>query len=205
MKPELTPHFSAVTLTRELAEQHIGMLTTLANQIPQVNYAAEDILAEQKGDRLLHNKWQHSLVIIDNGRPIALNIGYERQAENNSQYPANTLYISELAVAEEYQHQGIARSLLRQFFDMNNLIGFLTLPGQLNYSVQTNAATWNRRVLNLYQSFGFKQRSTKQYPNRTDVILGATVPTAHLWRLEKIDSAWYDQTISCIDRLKSAL
>lgn len=172
---ELSPNppSNAVPLTRELAETHAAELAILGSQIPQVEYSAEDILAEQKGDRELLNKWQHSLVVMEGGKPVAFVMGYERRAEGNSQYPEDTLYVSELAVAESYQHQGIARSLLKQFFELNNAAGFQTLSGKLNYSIQTNSADWNAHVIDLYKSFGFKQRATKEYPNRTDVVLEA--------------------------------
>lgn len=166
------PPYSAIPLTRELAEANATQLASLASQIPQVEYSAEDILAEQKGDRELLNKWQHSLVVIEGNKPIALVMGYERRAEGNSQYPKNTLYISELAVAETHQHQGIARSLLHKFFELNNAIGFQTLNGSLNYSIQTNSAEWNQHVVELYESFGFERRATKEYPDRTDIVLG---------------------------------
>lgn len=177
---EPPPVYAAVPLTRELAVHYSSELTSLANQIPQVNYAAEDILDGHKGDRLLHNKWQHSLVVIDSEQPVAFIMGYEREAEDNEQYPTNTLYLSELAVAEDYQNKGMARSLLHQFFVTNAGIGFLTLSGELNFSVQTNSAEWNAHVIDLYKSFGFIQRSTKQYPNRVDVILGTTASELQL-------------------------
>jgi ribosomal protein S18 acetylase RimI-like enzyme len=167
------PDFNAIPLTHDMAEQYISELTALANQIPEVEYLPEDILAEQKGERQMLNKWQHSLVILDNDKPVAFVMGYERQAEGNEQYPRDTLYVSELAVAEEYQRRGMARSLLRQFLEKNNALGFQSLKGEVNYSLQTNSAEWNIHVIELYKSFGFKQRATKQYPNRTDVILGA--------------------------------
>jgi len=170
-----SPPYTASLLTREFAEEHAADLASLASQIPQVEYTVEDILAEQKGERGLFNKWQHSLVIMDGSKPIAFAGGYERRAEGNLQYPENTLYVSELAVAQTHQHQGIARSLLRQFFELNNEIGFLSLNGDLNYSIQTNSAEWNKHVIGLYKSFGFEQRATKEYPNRTDVVLGTNV------------------------------
>ena len=166
------PPYSATPLTRELAEEHAAELAQLASQIPQVEYSPEDILAEQKGDRDLLNKWQHSLVVMDGGKPVSFVMGYERRAEHNSQYPVDTLYISELAVAETHQKQGIARLILRQFFELNNTVGFQTLSGSFNYSIQTNSAEWNTHIIELYKSFGFEQRATKEYPNRTDVVLG---------------------------------
>lgn len=166
------PPYTAIPLTRELAAKHAAGLALLANQIPQVEYTAEDILAEQKGDRQLLHKWQHSLTIIEDDSPIAFVMGYERPAEANPQYPRNTLYISELAVAATHRRRGIARGLLRQFFELNNSVRFLALDGDLNYSIQTNTAEWNQSVIDLYRSFGFEPRATKEYPNRTDVVLG---------------------------------
>ncbi len=118
------------------------------------------------------NKWQHSLMVLDDGKPVAFIMGYERQGEGTEQYPSNTLYISELAVAQTHQRQGIATSLLRQFLEHNNKLGFQSLDGDLNYSLQTNSAKWNNHVVELYKSFGFKQRAFKNYDNRVDVVLG---------------------------------
>lgn len=159
-------------LDRDTAEKHASELTKLAGQIPLVEYTEKEILAEEKGDRKFYGKWEHSLVMFDADKPIALIIGYERKSEGNKQYPENTLYISELAVSEDYQRRGLGRFLLESFFEYNNKIGMKHLGGELNYSVQTNSADWNKHVQNLYKSFDFSQRATKDYENRTDVILG---------------------------------
>lgn len=168
------PHLEVTGLTREIAQEHIDDLVRLANQIPEVTYSPEDILADQKGDRLQHNKWDHSLVVFDGGSPVALVMGYERQAEGNDQYPRDTIYISELAVAQTHQGRGVARRLLAEFFRNSFKSGFRTLKGELNYSIQTNSAEWNEHVVELYESFGFKKRALKDYPNRTDVVLGVS-------------------------------
>lgn len=162
-------------LTYELATIYAAELTDLANQIPGVAYQEEDILAVQKGERQMLGKWLHSLVMIDEDKPIAMAMGYERASEANQQYPQNTLYVSELAVAKDYQRRGISRGLLTNFFRHNNKIGLQLLPGELNYSIQTNSAEGNRHVVALYESFGFKERAKKQYPNRQDVVLGVAV------------------------------
>lgn len=174
------PSSNGVHLTHEIATKYLEDLTAIANQIPEVSYCAEDILSNLKGDRQLLNKWDHSLVIFDDNKPIALAIGYERHAERNVQYPNNTIYISELAVADTHQHQGIGRFLLSQFFKLNDEIGFISLSGELEYSVQTNLAEWNSHVIDLYKSFGFKQRATKVYPNRLDVVLGLSAESLKL-------------------------
>ena len=172
----LTPLDSkASLLSRELALQYIDGLAALANQIPSVSYQPHDLLTEQKEERQLYNKWDHSLILLEDDRPIGFIMGYERQAENNQQYPKNSLYISELTVLESRQKERIGRSLLEQFLLMNNTVGFLTLDGAMRYSVQTNSARWNRHVRELYESFGFKQRATKDYSNRTDIVLDVCV------------------------------
>lgn len=159
-------------LSRDLAEKHITSLTELANLIPGIKYSPEDILAEQKGDRQMLGKWRHSLIVFVADKPEAFIMGYERAGEGNAQYPENTIYLSELAVAEKYQDKGIGRGLIRSFFERNNKLGFQFLDGELNYSIQTNSANSNRHIVDLYKSFGFEQRAIKNYPNRTDVVLG---------------------------------
>ncbi|MBP7837626.1 hypothetical protein KA021_02925, partial [Candidatus Saccharibacteria bacterium] len=74
----LTPLDSkASLLSRELASQHIDGLTALANQIPSVSYQPHDLLAEQKEVRQLYNKWDHSLILLEDDRPIGFIMGYE--------------------------------------------------------------------------------------------------------------------------------
>ncbi len=151
------------------AEKYAKTIARLADQIPLVNYSKKEILAESKGERIFHGKWEHSLVVFDGDMPIAVIIGYEREGEDNNQYPENSLYISELAVDENYQKQGIARALLRKFLERNKK--FLHLDGRMIYSVQTNFADWNNHVRKLYESFGFRQIATKKYDNHKDVVL----------------------------------
>jgi len=163
-------------LDRKTAEQYVDTLTALVSQIPLVQYTQEEILAEKKseGERIFYGKWEHSLVLFDQNKPIAVVIAYERKAERNSQYPQNTIYLSELAVDKKYQGKGVARKILEIFFEMNRIVGLLYLDGETNFSVQTNFADWNAYVQDLYKSFGFVQRAEKVYPNRTDVVLGWT-------------------------------
>lgn len=174
------PNSTIQNLTKETAIEYAEQLAELANLIPQVNYSPADLLAEHKGDRILSAKWLHSLVQFNDNQPIAFVMGYERSAEANPQYPCNTLYLSELAVARRYQGQGVAKFLLQNFFKKNNELGFSELAGDLNYSVQTNSADWNQSVVKLYESFGFKRRAFKEYPDRTDVVMGVSTPDLDL-------------------------
>lgn len=159
-------------LTKEYAAQHVDALVALVNLIPEVEYAQQDILAENKGNRILHGKWQHSFAVEYDGKLIGFVMAYERATEGNEQYSENTLYISELAVSQEYQGKGIAKALLDYFFAQNEKIGMRHLEGSLNYSLQTNSAEWNVSVRKLYEKYGFKKRATKTYPNRVDVVMG---------------------------------
>ena len=174
MGERIQDNYPIAILDKDTASKHAERLGELANQIPQVEYTAEDILAETKGERELLRKWDHSLIVFDGDKTVGFIMGYERKGEGNDQYPDNTIYISELAVDESYQRRGIARQLLESFLEKNNHVGLLSLDGDTNYSIQTNSAGWNSHVIELYESFGFKKRATKDYPNRTDVILGYT-------------------------------
>lgn len=162
-------NYPVYKLDEKLATRYSRKISALANLIPLVDYNEEDILAQSKDKRIFYGKWEHSLIVFDNKKPIAILISYERKNEDNSQYPDNSIYISELAVAKDYQNKGIAKKLLGLFFKLND--NFLHLEGSLLFTVQTNSAPWNKSVINLYKSLGFKEFSTKEYSNRTDVIL----------------------------------
>lgn len=156
-------------LDKKTAFAHAKTIARLADLIPLVRYTEKEILAESKPGRTFHGKWEHSLIVFDQDNPIAIIISYERKKEGNDQYPENSIYISELAVDENYRRQGLARELIKQFLDFNK--SFLHLDGNLLFSIQTNSADWNQHVVNLYKSFGFEQVGTKEYDNRTDVVL----------------------------------
>lgn len=164
-------------LTKALATRHIRELTALANLIPKVPHTEADMLADTKRGQPLLGKWEHSFVVMDGDVPVSFITGYERAGESNEQYPADTLYISELAVALNHQGKGVAKRLLQYFLASNTAMGFRYLTGPFSYSLQTNAAEWNQSVRRLYESFGFMQRATKAYDNRTDVVMGWTPQT----------------------------
>ena len=174
--------FSVFLLEKEIAQKYASALAEIVGQIqiPLIHhYSEREILAESKGARKFYGKWEHSLVVLDQETPIAVIIGYEREAEKNEQYPENTLYISELAVHQDYQRRGIGRRLLRNFLDYNIEKGFIYLGGDLNFSIQTKSAEWNEYVQNLYKSFGFKERATKQYENGTEYLVCGLINKFH--------------------------
>ncbi len=173
---QISPHleigiigsYTARKLTEEYARKHINKLVELANLIPQVTYTESDLLANNKHDRILHKKWEHSIVITDELQsPIGFIIGYEREAEKNEQYPKNTIYIGEIVIDPKIQGKGFGKELLRLFIKYNRKVGFLELSGKLNFSVQTNSALFNKKVQDLYLNQGFRVRALKHY-NKSD-------------------------------------
>ncbi|MFP4622092.1 MAG: GNAT family N-acetyltransferase [Bacteroidales bacterium] len=161
--------YSIYSLDKETALRHIDSILRLVNYIPMKDYTREEILAESKDGRPLYGKWEHSLIAFYGSKPIAVLIAYEREAETHPSYRENSIYISELAVDEAYRRKGIARKLLKLFFQHST--HFLYLIGEPVYTIQTNSEAWNEPVQKLYESFGYKPVGYKKYENRTDVIM----------------------------------
>lgn len=166
-------------LNPEFVNEHIDEFVSLANLIPKVEYTSEEILADVKPDgRKLRAKWNHSYAsIAEDGTIVGFVMAYEREAENNLNYPSNTLYISELAVRPEFQGQGHAKKLIKKLIsDTEQAGGFFELKGPLNFSLQTNSAEWNKPIRDFYALFGFEVVGQKQYANRTDVVMRSIKP-----------------------------
>lgn len=167
--------YAVFVLSKEIAKKHISEIVDLANQIPKVSHKTEkDILSEVKDDKVLYGKWKHSLIGFKGKDVFGIIIGYERRAEGNEQYPYNTIYINEFVVSKNYRKKGLGKKLLESFIKNSSELGFLSLEGDLNFSVQTNSAKWNDYVMRLYESFGFQERAKKEYENRIDVVYGFT-------------------------------
>lgn len=161
--------YKVYQLDKETANCYIDSIVRLVNYIPMKEYTSEEVLAESHPERTFYGKWEHSLIAFDAGKPIAVLIAYERQAEDHPGYRENSIYISELTVDEAYRRRGIAREMLKIFFRHSSR--FKYLRGATVYTIQTNAAKWNEPVQNLYESFGYEPAGTKKYENRTDVVL----------------------------------
>jgi ribosomal protein S18 acetylase RimI-like enzyme len=162
-------------INADFVTSHLDEFYELVKLIPEVTYTKEDLLAEAKADgRILHAKWQHSYALTEGDKVVGFVMGYEREAEDNINYPKSTLYISELAVAPEHQGQGYGRKLLGHLLNDAIQHGFIELTGPLNFTVQTNAADWNGPVRTLYKSLGFSEVGYKRYENRSDVVMKAS-------------------------------
>lgn len=164
--------FTIFKLTKELAEKYIDSIINVLDSIPQVDkHNSEQVLADQKEDRIYHKKWEHSLLALDQNNEFAgIIMGYEREKENNEQYPQNTIYLSELAVNRTFQNQGLGKFLIQTWLEYNKKLGFLELEGSLRFAVQTNKDKWNKHVQKLYEFFGFTKISEKSYGNRIDNV-----------------------------------
>lgn len=163
--------FMIQQLSPELVKKYEGPICDALNQIPEVEpHTPEYLLMEKKGDRELHEKWEHSLIMLDGDKFVGIAIGYEREAENNNEYPYPSIYMNDLAVAKDYQRMGLGNKLVQTWLDKNRKIGFLDLDGKIRFSTQTNSAKWNSHVQKIYESFGFRKTAEKKYDNRVDNV-----------------------------------
>ena len=163
--------FSIFPLTNRLAKKNADEICFASNQIPLTgSHNQKELFTKKKGDRILYSKWRHSLIAFHDQEFAGMAMGYERLAENNQQYPKNSIYLSSIAVVEKFQQQGLGRFLIESWLDYNTKQGFFDLDGNLSFAVQTNLAKWNFHVRRLYESFGFKKIATKKYDNRTDGV-----------------------------------
>lgn len=168
---ENNPLFTIIPLTKDLADTYAESICQALDQIPLVEkHTKEQLLSESKGRRIFHNKWDHSLVALEGNSFTGVIIGYEREKEDGNQYPYNSIYVSDFAVAKDYQKKGLGKLLVEKWLEFNNEVGFITLLGNLRFSLQTNSASFNKHVQKLYESFGFKKIAEKKYDNRVDNV-----------------------------------
>lgn len=155
----------------QLVDTYAKEICESLDQIPLVaQHTKEQLLATKKADKSLHHKFDHSLIALSKGRYVGVILGYEREAEGNSQYPRNSIYLSDLAVSSDFQKEGLGKFLVKSWLEYNKKVGFLKLDGRLSFSVQTNSAEWNKHVQGLYTAFGFKKIAEKKYDNRVDFV-----------------------------------
>ena len=169
--------FEIYPLNPTLAKKHMPDILSALDLIPKVdNHSEDDILLEKSGERIFHAKWEHSCIALtSNGDFAGIVIGYEREREGNAQYPDNSIYISGFAISSTYQKKGLGKFLIKTWLEYNEKKDFLEINGTLKFTVQTNNAEWNNHVQKLYESFGFRKTSEKNYGNRTDNVYSLNV------------------------------
>ncbi len=164
--------FNIFPLTAKIAEKYVSEICDALNQIPLVDpHTSDQILATSKPERTFHAKWEHSLIALDQNKEFAgVLMSYEREAEGNEQYPDNSIYLSDFAIASKHQKKGLGKFMIQSWLKRSSEIGFTKLKGPLHFSIQTNNADWNQHVQKLYETFGFKKIATKIYGNREDNV-----------------------------------
>ena len=169
--------FQIYSLIKDLAEKYVDDIIAALNLIPEIDkHNINDVLSEKKGERILHAKWKHSLIVLTaDGEFVGVIIGYEREKEDNNQYPENSIYLNDLAVNGKFQKRGVGKFLTMVWLDWNKKIGFIELTGKLRFSVQTNKQDWNSHVQKLYEAVGFKKIAEKNYNNRTDNVYSLNI------------------------------
>ena len=164
-------NFTLYKLDKNCAKKYQDKIVSLLRMIPKTSYKSEDILAERKGERVFHSKWEHSLILFDKDIPIGVLIAYEREKENNDLYPENSLYINEIAVSEKYQGYGIGKYLMGYFLKHNQKFFSFQNSDKIIFKIQTEDSIENLKVINFYKSFGFKERGRKKYSEKYDLVM----------------------------------
>lgn len=166
--------YSLVCLTKELAVKYLQRMLELHRLIPFSKPEPDTILCDTKAGRTLHGKWQYSRALFNHEKMIAYVIVYEREAEYNRQYPNHTVYINTVVIDPQYQNIGIGTAIILNVIDSFSTSGFRFLSGPLNFSVQTDKASFNRPVQLFYEKLGFMKRAEKSYGNHVDNVYGLT-------------------------------
>ena len=77
-------NYKIEVLSKKFCESNIEKILDILKLIPNSNYKREDILAENKEERVLYGKWEYSLVILNDKDIVGILIGYEREKEKDS-------------------------------------------------------------------------------------------------------------------------
>ena len=154
-------NFPVYTLDKKIALKYSKEISALADEVPFSKKGHFNIMDEEKDGKILHKKFKHSLLVFDKEKPIAVLVAYEREPEiANKIYNENLLNITLLSVHNNYRKKGIARELMKIFFEYNKK--FFYLKGKLKYSISTNSIDSNKFVQNFYKSLGFVKVGTKK-------------------------------------------
>lgn len=161
--------FSLYRLDKETAEKYSNEILYLLKNIPDSEYNISHVTAENKGNRILYGKWEHSLIIFYKNKPVGILIGYERKKEENSLYPENCFYINEISIDKDFQKYGLGSYLMKYF--LNDVREYKYLKGKRIFKVQTTDSIENIKVINFYKKFGFLVVGRKKYPFKYDLVM----------------------------------
>ena len=84
-------NYKIEVLSKKFCESNIEKILDILKLIPNSNYKKEDILAENKEERVLYGKWEYSLVILNDKDIVGILIGYEREKEKKDEILIETV------------------------------------------------------------------------------------------------------------------
>ncbi len=150
-------------LTQKMCDKHSFEILKLINIIPHIHWNKDDLL-NQEND-FYKNKWQYSYVIKnENEEIIGVLIAYFRISDEKHIF--DSLYLHRLAIAPEYQNNGIGTIAVKYFVTK----AFKEIPWLLNISAQTNKDNGNVKVIQFYRNLGFSEMYEVFYPDKKDIL-----------------------------------
>ena len=150
-------------LTQKICSEHTYELLNLINMIPHIQWGKSDLLSQEKD--LYNNKWEYSYALKnEHDEIIGVLIAYFRISDEKHIF--DSLYLHRLAIAPEYQNNGIGTIAVKYFVTK----AFKEIPWLLNISAQTNNDSGNANVIQFYKNLGFSEMYEVSYPDKTDVL-----------------------------------
>lgn len=159
--------YSIQSLTKSYFSKHATVLTSLHGLIPYVGDKLDDMAKDNDDNnrQLFIYKWNISVAVEHNGRPVGFLIAYVR--DYSERHPFRSVYIHRMAVARSHQRNFVGCHTLASAVSLY----FEALPWLLTITLQTNDETANAAVLNFYRRFGFNHAYRVEYPDKIDSLM----------------------------------
>ena len=194
---------SVMPMTKEYAREHASEILALHNSIPYTHWTEEMLLAdiwekdEEAGrlqDRVLHHKWDHSFVAVDeDDSPAGILIAYERPGGEMQGVNDVSLYLHSISVKEGYKRKGIGAMLVGKMASSLKRDGFRKRWGtKVPLAVSLQTGSDNKDAQAFYEKIGFEKVGKKQYDSHEDYVYWAKVETL-LSRIEEREAALADE------------
>jgi len=153
-------------LTKEFAAKHSDKLIKLQNTIPNVNWVAGQLLADEwkttddwkRGNKVFPAKWDHSIVAVNGkGDPVGLLLAYERPADIEMEnIGKRSLYIHGFARDSKYKGTGIGAMMMRKM--AKNLLenGYFQMKADDNPVITLKFDKHSPYLQKVYEELGFE-------------------------------------------------
>lgn len=158
--------FTICIMDKKICRIHIDEILELLKRIPGSAYRAEDILSENKNERFMYGKWEHSFIAFEKDKVAGVLIAYERKGEKEGIYDKNSIYINEIAVSSH--GTGLGEHMLKTFVRRAH---YIYLGGEIIIRIQTEKSKRNEKVVQLYKKVGFCEVGIKSYIVKEDFIM----------------------------------